>query len=76
MKITIDKLRQIIKEEISSLSEGGMKDTVIIPPVKQRPVHVPLGKKRLPAGLSIQDVLDSMTPEQREEMRQALQISK
>ena len=75
MKITVNQLRKIIKEEINLVSEMNFdpKQTVDIPPVKQRKEHVPVGKRQLPQGFNVQDLLDQMTEEQKEEMLAALQ---
>jgi hypothetical protein len=87
MKITIEQLRRVIREEIESVSEGfnddylekvKKKQVVMIPPAQkpQRRDEVPVGKQRLPDGYNFDDLLASMTPEQKEELLAALKSSK
>lgn len=75
MKITVSQLRKIIKEEIEAVSEGIHDRVMIIPPLKKPAVasSAEVGKKRLPLDFSIDDLLASMTPEQKEELLKHLQ---
>ena len=87
MKITIEQLRRVIREEIETVSEGfnddylekvKKKQAAMIPPVQKpfRRAEEPVGKQRLPDGYSFDDLLASMTPEQKEELLAVLKSSK
>ena len=86
MKITVEQLRRIIREEIELVSENfnddyrekiRKKQAIMIPALKKPevPKETPMGKKRLPPGMTINDILDSLSPEQREELMAAMKNS-